>query len=492
MDASTSRDRKLPLVYVVDSILKNVKGEYKSIIEKDAKNWIPVVFDVLTNDQRAKLKKVWNLWRPIFSDSVWREMGSPFLTNAGVAKLAASANNKDDVGGISRSADGTLQLKPAIRKHMQAELDGAQQDVSNELDKVSLERLADINPDLLVKLKENAQRVLAAGGGSASATSSAPSSHQNKDNGSSTPNFFAETRPPYILERSKAWKEHTFDYEKEVPQICIDLESEVQSILTSEDARYTQTEAIQMQNTLAAASVVAAHLTKALEGTMSNDNGGKASGGLSTRAPTRRFLIIDRKLFTNDGIKKKDPTVIGSLYELGLPFISKSDGRRFASQLELSKHLDYLFKKNQLEKSMQRTEERGWYLAEDMWIRKDAPPSTSSTAAGAATGSTAAPGGAASAPGPSTEDGDRDPNTYREPADESRDPCVVCGINFKMELDNDEGIFKFINCREIEVLNDDVAEVESENKLVHVTCWRGLGKPEWLTSDQALQGHSQT
>jgi len=43
-----------------------------------------------------------------------------------------------------------------------------------------------------------------------------------------------------------------------------------------------------------------------------------------------------------------------------------------------------------------------------------------------------------------------------------------------------------MNCREIEMLNDDAAEVESEQVLIHVTCWRGLGSPVEITSDQAL------
>jgi hypothetical protein len=56
-----------------------------------------------------------------------------------------------------------------------------------------------------------------------------------------------------------------------------------------------------------------------------------------------------------------------------------------------------------------------------------------------------------------------------------------------MDFDQDEGEFKYRNCREIEVLNDDVAEKESESMLVHVTCLRGLGSPELLTIDQVLQ-----
>lgn len=56
-----------------------------------------------------------------------------------------------------------------------------------------------------------------------------------------------------------------------------------------------------------------------------------------------------------------------------------------------------------------------------------------------------------------------------------------------MQFDNDNGIYVYSNARDIEVLNDDAAERESESMLVHVTCWRGLGSPQVLTWDQTLQ-----
>ncbi len=82
---------------------------------------------------------------------------------------------------------------------------------------------------------------------------------------------------------------------------------------------------------------------------------------------------------------------------------------------------------------------------------------------------------------------DEDPDKWSVPADENFDRCVVCGINFKMVFDNDDGIYKYSNCRAIDVLNDDAAENESERMLVHVTCWRSLGSPLVLTPDQTLQ-----
>lgn len=81
VSSSIHSDRKLPLVYVLDSILKNVKGEFIPTIENDAKNWMPIVYKSLPDDKRAKLKKVWNLWKEanVFSSTEkWEEMGRCF------------------------------------------------------------------------------------------------------------------------------------------------------------------------------------------------------------------------------------------------------------------------------------------------------------------------------------------------------------------------------------------------------------------------------
>jgi hypothetical protein len=109
-------DRKLPLVYVVDSILKNVKGKFVPIIEKDVKNWMPVVYQSLAEDKRAKLKKTWNLWKDSigFSESSWKEMGACFdpkqsssSPSSGDTPSSAVSNSalnaKLDKAGIARA-----------------------------------------------------------------------------------------------------------------------------------------------------------------------------------------------------------------------------------------------------------------------------------------------------------------------------------------------------------------------------------------------------
>jgi pre-mRNA cleavage complex 2 protein Pcf11 len=71
-------------------------------------------------------------------------------------------------------------------------------------------------------------------------------------------------------------------------------------------------------------------------------------------------------------------------------------------------------------------------------------------------------------------------------ADESRDRCSLCGINFAMFFDQDDGEWKYRNCMESNVENDGptMEEEDCDPVLVHVTCWEGLGSPTVLGLDE--------
>lgn len=98
---STNRDNMLPLVYLLDSILKNVRGFYIDLVQDDAVNWMPKVYHKLQDAQQAKLKKVWNTWEEfnIFSTEAWKAMGSCF-DNQGGSILSSAVS---DVAGIART-----------------------------------------------------------------------------------------------------------------------------------------------------------------------------------------------------------------------------------------------------------------------------------------------------------------------------------------------------------------------------------------------------
>lgn len=220
---------------------------------------------------------------------------------------------------------------------MQAVLDDMQSTVTNELDKVSLERLADINPDLLAEIRKTAQDVLSSG--QSGTTSGGDRQSQTP---ATAPSFLVETRSPEWIASVNEWKKLKTNPVDESQDLLAKLQAFVTAD-TSIDTTYTQADALKMTNVLASASVTASLLTTALKQLQEQDD--EKENVAAVRPIVRHFLSIDKSLFTNDGVKKKDETVIGSLYEGGLPFVSSADGKRFATQTELSNHLDYLFKK---------------------------------------------------------------------------------------------------------------------------------------------------
>jgi pre-mRNA cleavage complex 2 protein Pcf11 len=350
-------------------------------------------------------------------------------------------------------------------------LDDLQSDVP-EVDKVSLERLANVNPSLLENIKETAQQNMQSSAGSRKDDKRAAMAPQKNDE---RPAFLDDLRSPEMIARSMAWKEHEKNVLAEAAAVTQALQEGAEE---SYKETYTQGEAMEMTQVIATASAVATFLAQAVERIHQDELAGRhqqAGSGQTTQVLGRPSGVqLDPALFTNEGVKQRNMAVVAFLYEVGLPFLSSADGRRFRTQLALSKHLDALFKRTQLEKSMTRAEERGWYLTDAAWQRKaeEAAPATDALT----TTSTEV----------TTEDG-YDPEKSTMPADENHDRCAICGLNFKMFFDNDNGIYMYKNCREIEVLNDEVALNDSENMMVHVTCWRALGSPEVLTMDQALQ-----
>jgi pre-mRNA cleavage complex 2 protein Pcf11 len=349
-------------------------------------------------------------------------------------------------------------------------LDDLQSDVP-EVDKVSLERLANVNPSLLENIKETAQQNMQSSPGRRDGKLAATTPQKNDER----PAFLADLRSPEMIQRSMAWKEHEKNVLTEAAAVTQALREGAEQ---SYKDRYTQGEAIEMTQVIATASVVATFLAQAVERINQDELAGRhqlAVSGQATQVLGRPSGVqLDPTLFTNEGVKQRNMAVVALLYEVGLPFLSSADGRRFRTQLELSKHLDALFKRTQLEKSMTRAEERGWYLTDAAWQRKVEEAAPSADVSNTDTEAVL------------TEDG-YDPEKSTMPADENHDRCTICGLNFKMFFDNDNGIYMYKNCRGMEVLNDEVALDDSENMLVHVTCWRALGSPEVLTMDQALQ-----
>ena len=232
---------------------------------------------------------------------------------------------------------------------MQQILDDLQSDVQDELEKVSLERLASIDPDLLAKIKTTAEDSLRSGG--TGGDEGVNSHHEEPD----VLSFLVESRSHETMERSKAWKKLEMNHLKETHDLIASLQHLVRDGSSSE-TRYTQAEAIEMTGAVAIAACTATILTNALHRVQDEDEvSGRNSHNMAFFGSNpfdrggdhsfRGFVTIDKKMFTSKGVRKKNDAVIGLLYEVGLPFVSSSDGRRFSTQVELSKHLDALFKR---------------------------------------------------------------------------------------------------------------------------------------------------
>ncbi|KAL3800746.1 hypothetical protein ACHAW5_009316 [Stephanodiscus triporus] len=463
----SSPDRKLPLVYVLDSLLKNVKGVFIDIIQDDAADWMSTVYDMFDKakkeDEKARLKKVWNTWREfgVIKDAEkWREIGQCFLKADEKAKAAADARTAGS--GIARNADGTLQIPPSLRKQMQLLLDEVQSTGVDELDKVSLERLADINPDLLQQIREAAIEE----------QKQQQKSMLSSSSGSS--NLPAAPVPPL-----SDWSRLNLNHLEKSHDLIASLQRHVRSANEMTVVASHLDDTIHLYASLSASAQILTDMLQQLK-----DGKGLVVFGEDddrSRSRRRRYSLVKKENFTTEGIRKHNDAVIAQLYEVGLPFVCSADGRRFSTQLELSKHLDALFRTIQLEKTTERTEERGWYPDEGAWSSGGVDAADATASAGE---KSSKPLGGATGAGASTEDGPTESTTVV--ADETRDRCILCGINFAMFFDQDDGEWKYRNCKEMNVEADGptMDDEELEPVLVHVTCWEGLGSPRFLTPDQ--------
>jgi pre-mRNA cleavage complex 2 protein Pcf11 len=471
----SSPDRKLPLVYVLDSLLKNVRGVYINIIQDDAAAWMSTVYDIFDKankeNEKVRLKKVWNTWREfgvIQDEEKWRQIGECFIKEDEKVKAVIEAR-ATAVAGIGRNADGTLQLSPSLRKQMQLLLDEVQSTGVDELDKVSLERLADINPDLLQQLKE-----------------AAIEEQQQQQ----LPTTASSNAPIFVAPPLSDWSKLNLNHLEKSHDLIASLQRHVRSANEMTVVKSQLDETIHLYASVSASAQLLTDMLQKLKdgnglgftaGQSNASGGGGGDCGSSTHRRRKRYSLVKKENFTNEGIRKHNDAVIAQLYEVGLPFVCSADGRRFASQLELSKHLDNLFRTSQLEKKMASTTgERGWYIVESAWTLgrsgTDASVPTTAILLDAGAGANAS----------ASEENRSTLSTVI--ADETRDRCLICGINFAMYFDQEDGEWKYKNCIEKSVEHDDGPTIdeaeEVQSVLVHMTCWEGLGSPEFLTPDQ--------
>ena len=462
VDPKVAVGRKLPLVYLFDSILKNARGHYIELMEmEETSSWVNAVHEQLSQANREedllKLRRVLNTWKQFHI----------FKQQDVVDRLLAVYTKADqEAKERAMAAQSLLSVPPAVKMHMQRLLDDMHEGI-DELDKLSLERLAIINPDLLATIKHTAQQIIL----ESNTANSTSKSNETLSPTSTIPiTMFGETRSQEEIDLSHEWDTLKINLEPEsqtmvqsLQHLLLEHTSASKPPLDRNFATDNMLQPNQWVTLLACVSVCASQLTNRLQSSLQVE-----SKRLTTTSNTTSHVRhVNKADFTNEGLQTKHDWVIGRLYTEGMPFVSAADGRRFATQQDLSNHLDNLFRVNQASKTtMANTNERGWYTQEITWTGEQTTTNIStSSQLDTQTGVQAA----------------ADAQAATVPADETRSKCSICGLNFFMVFDNEEGEYMYSNCREMPLDNIQLPKV-----LTHSTCWTALGSPEYLTKDQIL------
>ena len=630
---SRSIHEKMPILYVLDSILKNVPGKlFRNLVERDYKSWLPATYHVLPTVQQQKLIKVHQTWKEfnIFTSlEKWKEVGASFLKNAFDDGGGTEASNNRSVNTATvpviprNQKDGSLILAKNLRQEMQNILDDLQQeDGGDELNKISLERMADINPTLWYNIKKAAEDGLKLSSSSTTTTtpptlllhhassnstmsntvggvngtttttttSTSRSGHTTTTNATTsgalssvTPSFIVESRTGDTVQRSNEWY-HVLVEQQPVPSSSLSsgtittphnnnhhhhhLDSLVEEITKSMDRLiqsaccrssssstketeettqptklYTQREAVHMTNYCATARAISqllvsslqkqqqqqqystnsnaargsippptSHARSAIHGTTSHHHHPHTHGASSSSVTyTSNFFHANRIHgvdFTTEGIKDKKSITVSLLYEIGLPYQSTIDGKRFRTEQQLSKHLDYIFQQKQKGLSSlsptTSSRERGWYRPDPVWtmemVAETLSPLSDPLSPTTRTENENSTNDANDIEQQRMEQQNPD-QLYTVVADESaNDTCLICGRRFVMYFDTEGGQYKYQNCVSIvmnhhEIDNDDhdvgLEEVDDEPggsspQLIHGTCWIGLGQPTNISYDQTI------
>jgi len=95
-------DKKLPLVYLLDSILKNVKNPYLDLFAVRVPKLMPRVYASCTTDVRARLRKLVSTWPPYFGQQI--------------VSIIATEFNKLDVAQQSGLTAASLYANPEFAR----------------------------------------------------------------------------------------------------------------------------------------------------------------------------------------------------------------------------------------------------------------------------------------------------------------------------------------------------------------------------------------
>ena len=86
--AEVGPERKLPLIYLTDSILKNVGGPYVAEFEKEVLAMIPNAFAEVNAHVRSRIWRVHGTWNGLFTDVTVTALAKKFKAIEGVSNRA--------------------------------------------------------------------------------------------------------------------------------------------------------------------------------------------------------------------------------------------------------------------------------------------------------------------------------------------------------------------------------------------------------------------
>ncbi|CAM9712763.1 unnamed protein product [Ectocarpus fasciculatus] len=147
-------------------------------------------------------------------------------------------------------------------------------------------------------------------------------------------------------------------------------------------------------------------------------------------------------------LARGNPAAVRRLYGEGFPFWCKQDGTRFAKQAQLDAHMDLLFRRKHARREQKgAAASREWYCTDEEWMTdfgRLAPPAGSGAGEGEGEGE-AGGSGDGEEDGGAGEDADPDGSKSCVPADERFSKCRICGDRFLMFYDNDEEEWMYRN-----------------------------------------------
>jgi len=519
LSPATAADRKLPLLYLLDSILKNVGGVAAEAVrngsppgpETCAQAMFGAVWAALDPDthaggtkDRSRLRHVLASWEDarIFPSETLRAMRlavdggggavpAPVVAKApppAPATAPAIATRLPGKATTAARANGSVgdAIPPALWSRMEMILDEMFEGMEGAgSTRTSLKDLGRIDPDLFDNIRSTAADALEQQRQRQRRRPATPPA-QTQHPGSGAPDADtdgATTPPP---PRPNPWEDAVQKNEAKAHDVIRRLHHGVRRRAAAAPP------SVGTAALCGAALAAAAHLNLLLgrgddaSPVAAAVAAGPVPGHLLRRASSlgeggRGGMLAEPSRFTNDGLKERNSRAVGSLYDDGMPHVCERDGRRFKTQRELSSYLDEVFRRSQASKLMERADDRGWFQTEEQWTGQAAQAGAHGTAQDQA----ATEGGPSHASAPDGGDacaGDGRPETV--PADESRSRCRICGRNFDMFFDDEEGEWLYRNCREVEVAGAGA----DAHVLVHGTCCDGLGAARVVRAEQLLPG----